>query len=384
MADHPGAPGDGPEVARWRETRRLLGRNRSRLARLAAGLYPGLPRVAGTDLLSREDWLPAAPMPLEGAPLGWVEDPSPPAVDPAGALTAAVRPPRGPGERYPTYAEAVAALDAPALFENRLCYRLLDARLTGQAGLSFGRARYFDAVSAGHAAAHELAAACGPSGSATMDDLPLRAAVGDPRDVGRRCAVPAVITLTLRRGARGSASFVLHWRDPAKVGHAGGSYQVMPAGVFQPVSECPESERADLSLWRCMVREFSEEFLGDSEDHGAGTGPLDYGRWDFCQRLEAARAEGALGVWCLGAGVDPLTFATDILTVAVFDSDIFDAAFADMVGRNDEGVVVVVGGTPRLGFTQDVVARVSGGGQIQTSGAALLRLAWRHRRALLG
>ena len=48
----------------------------------------------------------------------------------------------------------------------------------------------------------------------------------------------AISTLTLRLDrASGRASFLLHWRDPAKVGHAGGLYQVIPVGVFQPSGE---------------------------------------------------------------------------------------------------------------------------------------------------
>jgi hypothetical protein len=50
----------------------------------------------------------------------------------------------------------------------------------------------------------------------------------------------AISTLTLRRSAGGDASFPLHWRDPAKVTHAGGLYQVIPVGIFQPVSSTLE------------------------------------------------------------------------------------------------------------------------------------------------
>ena len=50
-------------------------------------------------------------------------------------------------------------VDPPALFQNRICYRLLDASLRGPAQLSMGPARYFDAMNLGHAVAHELAAA---------------------------------------------------------------------------------------------------------------------------------------------------------------------------------------------------------------------------------
>ena len=61
--------------------------------------------------------------------------------------------------------------------------------------------------------------------------------MADPCALQRRSAITAVTTLTLRRAPDGTASFLLHWRDPARVNHAGGLYQVMPAGIFQPVSD---------------------------------------------------------------------------------------------------------------------------------------------------
>ena len=100
------------------------------LAATAAGLYPDLPRVAGTDLLCWPGWLPAAPLDLADVPLGWVSAP-PPAADGTGGAAAHVLPRSGTGQAYPTYAAAIGALDRPALFENRVCYRLLDADLRG-------------------------------------------------------------------------------------------------------------------------------------------------------------------------------------------------------------------------------------------------------------
>lgn len=202
--------------------------------------------------------------------------------------------------------------------------RLLAADLAdGTSSMNLGRARYFDGVSIGEAIAHELAQAWLANPAATAAGrLPLRELVGDPCDLSRRVAIPAITTLTLRRGRAGEASFLLHWRDPAKVTHAGGMYQAMPVGVFQPVDDTTESERNDLSLWRCMVREFSEELLGTTEDYSALGTPVDYGRWDFYQSLTAARQAGKLNVACLGIGVDPLSVAVDILTVAVFDGDL--------------------------------------------------------------
>ena len=300
--------------------------------------------------------------------------------------SAQVRPLRPDGRRYASYTDAVAALDRPALFENRPCYRLLDARLAAPAGLRIGETSYFEGIDLGHAVAHELAAAWQRSGDAVrMTDLPLRALAGDPCALARRAALVAVTTLTLRRDAAGGASFVLHWRDPAKVNHGGGLYQVLPVGLFQPVTAAAAAIRHDLSLWKSMAREFSEEFLGTPEDYHTSAGLLDYEGWPFYRRLTAARREGRLAVHCLGLGVDPLTFATDVLAVAVFDAPLFDAEFARLVALNAEGRVITGGGPAGIPFTAETVARLTGGREpLQASGAAVLNLAWEHRAGLLG
>ena len=217
-----------------------------------------------------------------------------------------------------------------------------------------------------------------------MACLPLRRLAGDPCALDRRLALCAVTTLTLRRAVGGEASFILHWRDPAKVNHAGGLYQVMPVGLFQPATGAAAAVANDLSLWKCMTREFSEEFLGTPEDYETRDGVLDYDRWPFYRRLTRARRAGLLGVYCLGVGVDPVTFAADILTVAVFDAAEFDTAFGRLVALNAEGRVITGGRAEGIPFTADTVTRPSGGEPVQASGAALLQLAWQHRRHLLG
>ena len=419
---------DAPEVAagsaqRWRDIRAVLTANRHELGRVAAGLYPDLPRAGSADLLCRPEWLPPAPIGLDDIPVTWdggrpdgapadgdgggvrdrgwvrdrggVRDGGP--VRPTGryeGASAQVRPLRPDGSRYASYTDAVAALDRPALFENRPCYRLLDARLAAPAGLRIGQTSYFEGIDLGHAVAHELAAAWQRSGDAVrMPDLPLRALAGDPCALARRPALVAVTTLTLRRDVAGGASFVLHWRDPAKVNHGGGLYQVMPVGLFQPVTEAAAALRHDLSLWKSMAREFSEEFLGTPEDYRTAGGVLDYEAWPFYRRLTAARREGRLAVHCLGLGVDPLTFATDVLAVAVFDAPLFDAEFAGLVALNAEGRVITGGGTrdgtgggpAGIPFTAETVARLTGGREpLQASGVAVLNLAWKYRGELLG
>jgi hypothetical protein len=297
-------------------------------------------------LLAAPGWQPADPVPLRDIRLELVPSAGADGFSPASADLAPL-PGRPDGTRYPRYSDAVRALAAPAVFENRPTYRLTAAGLApGASRLAFTRGHYFDGIDTGEAAAHEFAA------------------VADPCDLRRRPANLAISTLTLRRdGDR--ASFMLHWRDPAKVGHAGGMYQVIPVGIFQPSGPEPWHERRDFSLWRCMLREFDEELRGRPEEYG--TGPVDY-----------ALDRGQVQVWCLGMGVDPLTYATDLLTVAVIDSRLFDELFSLAPRANAEGSVLAA-----REFAAHVIDRVIHREPIQAAGAALLRLAWHHRDALL-
>jgi hypothetical protein len=383
-------PGAEPAVtgtpAHWRAVRRLLNQRRHELTGIASGLYPGVHRVATSPLLCRPEWIPPAPAELNRVLLRWVDNAPAPAVTGTEAAAGHVRPFRSANERYPAYSGALSELDPPAVFENRPAYRMLSADLaSGQPQMSLSRCWYFDGVNVSEAVAHELAEAWRFDPAAlAAHRLPFRQAVGDPCDLPRRSGVHAITTLTLRRTRSGEASFLLHWRDPAKVTHAGGLYQVMPVGIFQPAGDTPADERNDFSLWRSMVREFSEEVLGAEENYRHLGSPLDYGRWDFYRQLSAARAAGKLRVFCLGMGVDPLTFAIDVLTVAVFDSDVFDAAFTGRVAVNAEGRVISEPGTHGFPFTRDAVTRFAGGSEpMQAAGVAVLDLAWEHRAQLL-
>ncbi|MGO8893505.1 MAG: hypothetical protein ACLQB1_28045 [Streptosporangiaceae bacterium] len=378
----------------WLRVRSYLQEHRHGLAVDAAGDYPADRRVAGTPLLAAPGWQPAEPVPLAavGLELTSAESTPPPAASSAAASSAAspaspalaaldgaaasLLPDRPDGTRYHRYSDVLRDLAAPAVFENRVTYRLTEAHLLsgltpGASRLAFTRGRYFDGVDTGEAAAHEYAATRlggRPAG--------LRALIADPCDLRRRPANLAISTLTLRLDrAAGRASFLLHWRDPAKVGHAGGLYQVIPVGVFQPSSEAGWSEHRDFSLWRCMIREFAEELGGRSEDYGPG--PVDYDSWPFARHMAEAVDRGQIRVWCLGLGTDPLTYATDLLTVAVIDSGVFDELFSLSPRSNAEGSVLAA-----REFAAHVIDRVVTSEPVQAAGAAVLRLAWRHRETL--
>jgi hypothetical protein len=353
----------------WLTVRSYLTEHRYDLAVDAAQDYPPGRRMAGTPLLAAPGWQPSAPIPLQDISLELTDD-CPAQI----AVPAPLLPLRADGTRYRRYSEAMAELAAPLVFENRATYRLTEAGLGARPPrLVFTGGRYFDGIDTGEAAAHEYAAA-----RLGLAAAGLRERFADPCDLRRRPANLAISTLTLRldRGA-GRASFLLHWRDPAKVGHAGGLYQVIPVGVFQPSGEAPWNRQHDFSLWRCMIREFAEELGGRSEDYASDSAPVDYDSWPFARQLTDALDRGQVRVWCLGLGTDPLTYATDLLTVAVIDSDVFDAAFSVNLQHNAEGSILAA-----REFAARVIDRTVTGEPVQAAGAALLRLAWRHRQAL--
>jgi hypothetical protein len=361
--------------------------HRQDLARAAAALYRDVPAVAGSALLARPGWLPSGPVPLTDVRLAWEPAPRAPAVDGAG-MAAELRPPRPGGGRYASYADALGALDRPAVFENRTCYRLLDVAGGSHGGprLAFGAGHYFDGLNTGEAVAHELARAAlltaGPGSGPgplppALADLPLRRLIGDPCDPARRPALPALSVLTVRSDRRhGDARMLLHWRDPTRVAAERGLFQVLPAGMFQPSAEGPSHLLGDFDLERCIIREASEDLLGMSERERATFASVDYDGWPFYQRWREARDSGAARLSWLGLGVDPLTLSPDLLVVAVIEATAFDALF-DRLRRDDEGDVRDVP------FTAEEILHYSTAEPMQPAGAALLRLAWTHRGALL-
>jgi transcriptional regulator with XRE-family HTH domain len=398
--DRPGQAGVGHERVdadqrRWVLVRGGLNEHRVELSRVAARWHWRCHRVEGSDLLTRPDWLPAAPVELGTVELVAAGEPTSTLVCGTEPETAGVRPPRSPQERYHRYSHALRQLDRPALFENRIGFRLLDVAFPAAGGgrLEFGTTTYFDAVDVCEAAAHELAGQhLVPSAGGTAlarpasRPLPFRSLLGDPFDLARRPLLPSIDTLTIRRSREG-ASFVLHHRDAGQVAVAGGMYHIMPAGVFQPSSVSLAGLASDFDLWRNIQREYSEEFLGRLDHDGTAGAPIDYRAEEPFRSMDAARRSGRVRVWCLGVGLDPLTLWGEILTVAVFDDEVFDQLFSGLVVANDEGVVVTVATPGRLAhgvpFVEERIEQLLGAEPMAPAAAACLALAWRDRETLL-
>lgn len=373
---------------KWRRTRRALNRSRRELAQASAGLYRPDVRVGDLTFLALPQWTPSEPIPLDEIRLDWQDTPPPVSITGSEPEAAATLPLRAPGKSFPRYTSAVRYLDPPKLFENRTSYRLLDVDLRHDPRMTFGLAAYFDKLDLAEAIAHEMAIATDSGGRADWSALPLRALIGDPFDMERRYIIPAIETLTLRRNREtGESTFLLHWRDPAKVATSAGIYGLIPAGEFQPSTVATHDRENDFSLWRSMVREYSEEILGDPERDGSSGEPLVYEDWPLFKDLERARKDGRVSPYCLGIGLDTLTLTATILTVVVFDDDAFDELFGEAVAVNSEGSLVsssdVVNVTDGLSFDEENVTRLLRSEPVASPGACILRRAFENRAVIL-
>jgi len=359
----------------WLRVRNYLREHRYDLAVSAARDYPESATVEGTPLLSTPTWLPEAPIPLDDIKLHYTPGAAFGGITGTEPVLRRLLPVRANGTRYRTYSEAVAVLAAPRIFEDRATYRLLSADLRSNPRMVFGAGSYFDGIDVGDAAAHEFTTVQ----LGEIEALDLRTAIGDPCDPARRAGNVALSTLTLRHNRMTStATFPLHRRDGANVGHAGGLYQVLPVGVFQPAGEEVWNVENDFSLWRCILRELAEELRGNGEDYKTDRGPINYCAWPFADYLTRALDIGQAHAFCLGIGVDPLTFATDILTAITIDAPLYDELFGQVADTNAEGSII-----PAAPFTAETVERYVSNEPTQAAGAGLLRLAWRHRSILL-
>lgn len=379
------------DIDAWRKVRMALNHRRPELTKAAVSLYGGVTRIAGTPLITSPSWMPAEPIDLAALKLMWTDE------SPADALTGAepeserCRPLMPHGGCYPRYCHAIRDLDPPSLFENRVSYRLLDLACgRNQPEQTYGYTTYFAMVDVCEAIAHEIAEPWlrhdGSAARIKPSELPFRALIGDPFDLSRRPVLPSIDTLTIRHDTRaGASSLLLHRRNPANVALAGGMTHIIPAGVFQPSGIAPWNINADFDIWHNILRELSEELLGNPEHDGSAGEPIGYDTEEPFASLNAARRDGQIRVWYLGTGLDPLTLAGEILTVLVIDAEVFDQVFADVVAWNSEGDVVFgADGSVGVPWRRDTVYRVLASEPLAPAAQACLELAWDHQDLLLG
>jgi hypothetical protein len=113
----------------WLRIRNHLRDHRHELAICAAREYPESATVEGTPLLSTPLWLPHEPIPLDRIKLQYTHAEEFDGITGVEPIIQRLLPIRADRARYRSYSDAVAALAAPAVFENRSTYRLLRADL---------------------------------------------------------------------------------------------------------------------------------------------------------------------------------------------------------------------------------------------------------------
>jgi len=163
-------------------------------------------------------------------------------------------------------------------------------------------------------------------------------------------------------------------------------YHVAPAGAFQPAALAPAHQANDFCLWRNIQREFSEEFLGNSEHDGNSVDPIAYDIDEPFASFERARQSGDFRVAACAMVIEPLTLWVELLTVAIIEAPVFDALFSGMVAVNEEGAAVSTeAGRPTVGipFTEAARERLRSEALSPIS-RACIELAWRYRYQLLG
>jgi hypothetical protein len=377
----------------WHDARKYVGRNQATLHARAAELYPPSWRLPQAPMLSQPSWLPDVPIALEDIELEWDPNPPKPIIVGSEPEARSLLPLRTRRQTFPSYSSAIRYLGPPALFENRPCYRLLGASLSGCSGRTQGHLRcgqscYFDKIDVSEALVHELSSAMLNATDSRLE-LPFRSLISDPFDLAVRAVNTSIVTLTIRRDpTSGEATFFLLRRDPTKVVTGGGEYCLIPSGEFQPASVSPESVLADLNIWRNIVREYSEELLGQPEHDGSTGRPVDYEHWPFFRAMQKARERGELRVYVLGIALHALSLNATIVTVAVIDSAVFDSLFREAAQVNAEGEIVISWRGDKeshsLAFDEATISRfLHTEQQVSSSAITGLSLAWQHRTHIL-
>jgi hypothetical protein len=131
----------------WHDARKYVRRNQATLHTRAADLYPPSWRLPQAPMLSQPSWLPDVPIALQDIELEWEPNPPKPIIVGSEPEARSLLPLRTQRQTFPSYSSAIRYLSPPALFENRPCYRLLEANLSARSGdtqacLRFGRSCY--------------------------------------------------------------------------------------------------------------------------------------------------------------------------------------------------------------------------------------------------
>ena len=372
------AHGDKKEkqsIDEFRRARKLAKECRSMLHKRALQTRPTSPpnfRTSKTiPLFFQESWIPKQPIILDNIDLMLEPDP--------GFLIKLRHDllPTCAGKRYERFSEAVAQLDKPVLFENRIQYRILGVT---DSKLSFSESEYhyFDKIDYGEYFVHELAI-----GALRKIDRRWRgnrkAAIKRFHRLSDHVVLAGVNTLTIIC-SEDEPRIIMHLRGKDETGTAMGAINVVPAAEFQPSCLAPTSFKEDLNLWKNIMREYAEELLCMDEYDGNNTVPFDYKSQPY-SILDAGKMANKIRPYYLGFGIDPITLQGQILTAVVFGEEIFNSIFMTPRLENREGKIFTESDRWGRPFTLNE-CNAYRNSNILPAGEATLNIAWEHRDLL--
>jgi hypothetical protein len=375
-------------------TRDIMAKRAKSLISAALSLHDSNCLDAAVPLLVQDGWLPDAPIPLDEVVLNWVRS------SPADHLPAALAQlipywPTIAGRPLTRYSTAVDRFDRPKYFFDGMSYRLLAVRTSAdRTELTFTSGTYWDHYDTSEALLFEAASVWSQSLDGSIDG-PYRRWLSNPFDFTRRTAIPGVNALTIRRSTTGEEPrFYLVRRGD--VATAMNTLHVIPAGEFQPSRDGPLHHETELRIEATIIREYVEELLNLEETRNPDLPPVDIESNEPYRGIHQAMRSSDMQAWYLGIGLYPLTWKPEILTACVFDAEVFDDLFADMVRNGQEGELQgtetrvpaleyhVKKNRPYAGltFNKQNVEHFGQHPSTLPAGRACLTLAWRHRERL--
>lgn len=405
----PRNPGGGLELAideidrttraEFREARMCMRSHTEQLIERAQHLHRALRSDPDIPLLTLPGWIPPRPVPLSQVRTRYDRDLINDAELAAARQQLVEYWPTHAGSRIQRYSTATERLDRPRFFFDGTSYRIERVVPSPRSPLLiFGGAQYWDHHDTSEALLFEAARQYCLSPENTQIDGHYRRFLADPFAFDRRCAIPGINTLTIRRAPEGSTFYLVH---RSAVATAMATIHVIPAGEFQPSRDVPRAENSggwpaeamerELSIRATMIREYVEEMLDHEESREPAQPPVDVSRDEPYRQLHEALESGEAQAWYLGLGLYPLTWKPEILTVCIFEAESFDRIFADMVESGAEGTIIRRGqriaGPPSnrpyegLGFARHA-RHYARHPSTLPAGRACLELTWRHREFL--
>ncbi|GAA0575660.1 hypothetical protein [Actinomadura livida] len=336
--------------------------------------------------LYRPEWAIDEPVPLEDLRFTLLPEPgnSPPHLD----VLRRHWPLDSTGKPLDRYHEAVTAYDAPANWFNGTSYRLMGVEVTPEKHLTLSvtTMKYWDGFDSSAGLVFEAAERYRSTGGKSVSG-PYRRRVRDPFNfTGRYCAIGFGV-LTVRR-APSSSTFFLHRRDE-RVAIDTNITGFVPAGEFQPSDDSRLSLETDLDLWRAIMREYAEEFLGKEEVRLRTGAPIAYDRESPFRELQRARRQGSIRLFLLSLHLDPVSWHAQIRVICIINARTFDRIFAEMVSRNTEGMLELpslhrrsAGPFQGWPLNEETVARYASDPSVGHSTRTCITKVWEHRIAL--